>query len=110
MQKRRLGDTELYLSTTGFGTWALGGGGYAYGWGPQNDKESVSTIWRALDLGVNWIDTAPVYGLGHAEEIVGKAIKGNREVVVATKCGLVWCEKRKIMGFLKKEPTVPTFL
>ena len=102
MQKKKLGNTELYLSTIGLGTWALGGGGYAYGWGPQDDQESISTIWRALDLGINWIDTAPVYGFGHSEEIVGKAIKGQKEVFVATKCGLVWDEKRRIFGCLKK--------
>ncbi|MCK4533577.1 aldo/keto reductase [bacterium] len=102
MQKKRLGNTELYLSNIGLGTWALGGGGYAYGWGSQDDKESVSTIWQALDSGINWIDTAPVYGLGHAEKIVGKALKGHKEVLIASKCGLIWNEKRKISGCLKR--------
>ncbi len=102
MQKKRLGNTELYLSNIGLGTWALGGGGYAYGWGPQDDKESIATIWSALDLGINWIDTAPVYGLGHAEEVVGKALKGHKEVLIASKCGLVWNEKRKLSGCLKR--------
>ncbi|MCK5534082.1 aldo/keto reductase [bacterium] len=102
MQKKKLGNTELYLSNIGLGTWALGGGGYAYGWGPQDDKESIATIWRALDLGINWIDTAPVYGLGHAEKVVGKALKGKKEVIIASKCGLVWNEKRKLSGCLKR--------
>jgi len=83
----------------GLGTWAIGGGGWAYCWGPQDDSESVAAIRRALDLGINWIDTAAVYGLGHSEEIIGRAIpstgSGHRagrrdEVIIATKCGLVW--------------------
>jgi len=93
MQTRKLGYTDLYLTTVGLGTWAIGGGGWAYGWGPQDDTDSIRTIQRALDLGINWIDTAAVYGLGHSEEIVGKAIRGRRDqVVIATKCGLVWDE------------------
>lgn len=90
MQKRRLGRSDLYLTPVGLGTWAIGGP-WAYGWGPQDDAESVAAIGRALDLGVGWIDTAPAYGLGHAETLVGQAIRGRRdEVVIATKCGLVW--------------------
>jgi aryl-alcohol dehydrogenase-like predicted oxidoreductase len=93
MQTRKLGYTDLYLTTVGLGTWAIGGGGWAYGWGPQDDTDSIRAIQRALDLGINWIDTAAVYGLGHSEEIVGKAIRGRRDqVVIATKCGLVWDE------------------
>ena len=99
MQTRKLGYSDLHLTTVGLGTWAIGGGGWAYGWGPQDDAESIATIRRALDpstnsghgLGINWIDTAAVYGLGHSEEIVGRAIAGRRdEVIIATKCGLVW--------------------
>ncbi|MGB9888878.1 MAG: aldo/keto reductase [Anaerolineae bacterium] len=93
MQTRKLGYTDLHLTTVGLGTWAIGGGGWAYGWGPQDDADSIRTIQRALDLGINWIDTAAVYGLGHSEEIVGKAIRGRRDqVIIATKCGLVWDE------------------
>ncbi len=93
MQTRKLGYTDLYLTTVGLGTWAIGGGGWAYGWGPQDDADSIRTIQRALDLGINWIDTAAVYGLGHSEEIVGQAIRGRRDqVIIATKCGLVWDE------------------
>jgi aryl-alcohol dehydrogenase-like predicted oxidoreductase len=93
MQTRKLGYTDLHLTTVGLGTWAIGGGGWAFGWGPQDDAESMAAIRRALDLGINWIDTAAVYGLGHSEEIVGRAIAGRRdEVIIATKCGLVWDE------------------
>jgi len=93
MQTRQLGDSELEFTTLGLGTWAIGGGDWDFGWGPQDDKESVAAIQRALDLGVNWIDTAAIYGLGHAEEVVAKAIAGRRDqVIVATKCGLRWDE------------------
>ncbi|WP_139556851.1 aldo/keto reductase [Methylotetracoccus oryzae] len=90
MRTRRLGATDLELTTVGLGTWAIGGP-WAFGWGPQSDSDSLATIRRALDLGINWIDTAPAYGLGHAETIVGQAIAGRSErVIIATKCGLVW--------------------
>lgn len=93
MQTRKLGYTDLYLTSIGLGTWAIGGGGWAYGWGPQDEADSIRTIQRAIDLGINWIDTAAVYGLGRSEEVVGKAIRGRRDqVVIATKCGLVWDE------------------
>jgi aryl-alcohol dehydrogenase-like predicted oxidoreductase len=93
MQTRKLGYSDLHLTALGLGTWAIGGGEWAYGWGPQDDAESVAAIRHALDLGINWIDTAPAYGLGHAEEIIGQAIGGRREgVIIATKCGLVWDE------------------
>ena len=104
MKTRLLGKTELELTVIGFGAWAIGGGDYAFGWGPQDDQESIKAIHKALDLGVNWIDTAPVYGLGRSEEVVGRAIKGIREeVVVATKCGFVWNEQREISATLKAE-------
>ncbi|MGQ9709720.1 MAG: aldo/keto reductase [Anaerolineae bacterium] len=93
MQTRKLGYTDLYLTSIGLGTWAIGGGGWEYGWGPQDEADSIRTIQRAIDLGINWIDTAAVYGLGRSEEVVGKAIRGRRDqVVIATKCGLVWDE------------------
>ncbi|MBU4310048.1 aldo/keto reductase [bacterium] len=104
MERRRLGYTDLKLSPVGLGTWAIGGGGWAFGWGPQDDEESVATIRYALEQGVNWIDTAPVYGLGHSEKGVGQAIKGLREkVIIATKCGLIWNKRGKISGRLKRE-------
>ena len=92
MRTRKLGYTDLHLTTVGLGTWAIGGS-WQWGWGSQDDAESIAAIRRALDLGVNWIDTAPAYGLGHSEEIVGRAIAGRRdEILIATKCGLVWDE------------------
>jgi aryl-alcohol dehydrogenase-like predicted oxidoreductase len=104
MRTRRLGSTELELTVIGFGAWALGGGDWAFGWGSQDDRESIDAIHRALDLGVNWIDTAAVYGLGHSEEVVGKAVKGKRDrVIIATKCGLTWNRKGKIKGFLSSK-------
>jgi aryl-alcohol dehydrogenase-like predicted oxidoreductase len=91
MQKRKLGYSELYLTTIGLGTWAMGGGDWKFGWGPQDDMASVKAIHAALDQGINWIDTAAIYGHGRAEEVVGRAIKGIRnEVIIATKCGRVW--------------------
>src|ERR1700736_6313699 len=71
----QLGNSDLQLPPIGFGAWALGGGDWAHAWGPQDDNDSIAAIHRALDLGINWIDTAAVYGLGHSEEIVGKALK-----------------------------------
>jgi aryl-alcohol dehydrogenase-like predicted oxidoreductase len=93
VQTRKLGYSDLHLTTVGLGTWALSGGRKGLSWGPQDDADSIATIRRALDLGINWIDAAAVYGLGRAEEIVGQAIAGRRdEVIIATKCGLVWDE------------------
>ena len=104
MQIRKLGWTGLNLSTIGLGTWAIGGGGWKFSWGPQDDSESISAIQRALELGINWIDTAAVYGLGHSEEIVGKAIKGLRDKpIIATKCERVWDKDGNIFGRLKKK-------
>ena len=74
MQTRRLGRSDLHLTPIGLGTWAMGGGEWKFGWGPQDDALSVRTIHEAVDLGVNWLDTAPVYGLGHCEEVVGRAL------------------------------------
>jgi aryl-alcohol dehydrogenase-like predicted oxidoreductase len=95
MQTRKLGYSDLYLTTVGLGTWAIGGE-WQWGWGPQDDTESIAAIQRAIDLGINWIDTAPAYGLGHSEEIVGQAIAamaGRRDqVIIATKCSMVWDE------------------
>ncbi len=91
MKTRKLGHSNLHLTTIGLGTWAMGGGDWKFGWGPQDDNASVNAIHAALDQGINWIDTAAIYGHGHAEEVVGKAIKGIRnEVIIATKCGRVW--------------------
>jgi len=93
MRTRKLGWTGLNLTTAGLGTMAIGGGNWSYGWGPQDDAESMAAILCALEMGINWIDTAPCYGCGHAEEIVGKAIKGlDSKPIISTKCG-VHCDK-----------------
>lgn len=104
MHTRKLGYTDLHLTTVGLGTWAIGGE-WAYGWGPQDDGDSIGAIQRAIDLGINWIDTAAVYGLGHAEEVLGKAIQGRREkLIIATKCGRVGDKAAgTIAGRLKSE-------
>lgn len=95
LTKRVLGTTGLEITTVGFGAWAAGGGGWSFGWGPQDDAESLAAMRRAIELGVNWIDTAAVYGLGHSEEVVGRLLRdlpaANRPLVF-TKCGLVWDE------------------
>ena len=104
MKINQLGNSDIRLSAIGLGTWAIGGGGYGFGWGPQDDKQSIETIHRSIDLGINWIDTAPVYGLRHSEEIVGKAIKEKRDqVIISTKCGIVWGEDRNIAFNLDKD-------
>ncbi len=104
MEKRRLGNSDLMITPIGFGAWALGGGGWEYAWGPQDDAESVKTIHRALDLGINWIDTAAVYGLGHSEEVVARAVKGLAEKpYIFTKCELLWDDKGMVHGSLKRE-------
>lgn len=92
---RRLGQSDLHLTTVGFGAWAAGGGGWAFGWGPQKDADSIASIRHALELGINWIDTAAVYGLGHSEEVVQLALEGippDSRPYIFTKCGLVWDE------------------
>ena len=89
MQMRKLGNSDLLITPIGYGAWAIGGSGWEFAWGPQNDKESIVAIKRSLELGINWIDTAAVYGLGHSEEVVGLALadwKGKRPYVF-TKCG-----------------------
>jgi aryl-alcohol dehydrogenase-like predicted oxidoreductase len=91
MQTSRLGTTDLFISSLGFGARAAGGADWPGGLGHQDDADSIATINRALDFGINWIDTAPVYGLGHSEEVVGRAIKGRSDrPFIFTKCGVVW--------------------
>ena len=90
---RPLGTSGLQITTVGFGAWAIGGGGWAFSWGPQDDAVSVAAMRHALDLGINWIDTAAVYGLGHSEEVVGKLLRelpAAEHPLVFTKCGLTW--------------------
>ena len=104
MEKRFLGSSELELTTVGLGTWAMGGDDWAFGWGPQDDEASRRSVHEAIDEGINWVDTAPVYGLGRSEQVVGEAIRDRRdELVVATKCGRVWDETRTIGKRLNKE-------
>ncbi len=104
MKKRQLGWTELNFTTIGLGTWAIGGSGWQFSWGAQDDEESIKTIHRALDDGINWIDTAPAYGLGHSETVVGKALKGmSKKPFVATKCARVWDENKNLSYNLKRE-------
>src|SRR5512135_3312770 len=101
MQTRPFGKTEMEITPIGFGAWAIGGGQWEFGWGPQDDNESIAAIKRALDLGINWIDTAAVYGLGHSEEIVGKAIKGRETPYIFTKCSMRWDDNRHVYNSLK---------
>ncbi|MCK4292826.1 MAG: aldo/keto reductase [Planctomycetes bacterium] len=102
MQTRRLGDTDLELTTVGLGTWAMGGP-WQFGWGQQDDDEAIGAILKALDMGINWIDTAPAYGLGHSEELVGEALKQTSErPLIATKCGILWNEKKEKISCLKE--------
>lgn len=102
MRTRQLGNTDLEITPLGLGTWAIGGGNWQFGWGPQDDDASIATIHRALDLGINWIDTAAVYGLGHSEEIVAKALQGRSpRPYVFTKGSRVWNDKGEITGSLK---------
>jgi aryl-alcohol dehydrogenase-like predicted oxidoreductase len=102
---RTLGNSDLQLTPIGFGAWAIGGGNWEFAWGPQDDNESIGAIHRALDLGVNWIDTAAIYGLGHSEEVVGKALKGysGSRPLVFTKCSMRWREDRAIYRSLKAD-------
>ena len=98
MQTRRLGNSDLMITPVGFGAWAIGGAGYDFGWGPQDDADSIAAIHRALELGVNWIDTAAVYGIGRSEEVVARALKewrGSRPYVF-TKCAMRWDAKGSV--------------
>src|ERR1700693_1355179 len=103
MQTRKLGNSDLHITPVGYGAWAIAGSGWQFAWGSQDDKDSIAAIHRSLELGVNWIDTAAVYGLGHSEEVVGRVLKdwrGSRPYVF-TKCGLRWDAKggvRKALG------------
>lgn len=93
----------MQITPVGLGAWAIGGGQWEFGWGSQDDQESIATIKRALDLGINWIDTAAVYGLGRSEEVVGRAIKGRERPLIFTKCSMIWDEKREVGHSLKAD-------
>lgn len=104
MKTRKLGYTNLELSVIGLGAWAMGGGGWLFSWGQQDDKDSIDTILCAVEKGVNWIDTAAGYGLGHSEEVVGRAIKKlHNKIIIATKCSRIWDKKGNFFGRLKRE-------
>ena len=98
MQTRKLGNSNLNITPVGYGAWAVGGSGWQFAWGSQDDSDSIAAIHRALELGVNWIDTAAVYGLGHSEEVVGRALKSwqGARPYVFTKCGLRWDAKGQV--------------
>jgi aryl-alcohol dehydrogenase-like predicted oxidoreductase len=101
---RTLGNSDLHLTAIGFGAWAIGGAEWQYSWGPQDDNESIAAIHRALDLGINWIDTAAIYGLGHSEEIVGRAVKSSsHKPYIFTKCSMRWHNDRSIYNSLKAD-------
>ena len=106
MDTKQLGASDLHITPIGFGAWAIGGPDYAFGWGPQDDEESVAAIRKAVDTGINWIDTAAVYGLGHSERVVARALKelgSSRRPYVFTKCSLVWDDAGTISHCLKAE-------
>jgi aryl-alcohol dehydrogenase-like predicted oxidoreductase len=103
MKTRKLGHSDLNITPIGLGAWAIGGSDWQFGWGHQDDADSIAAIHRALELGINWIDTAAVYGLGHSEEVVAKALAawpGQRPYLL-TKCARLWNEKRQITTSLK---------
>ncbi len=104
MHSKQLGNSDMKLTPIGIGAWAMGGGGWQFAWGPQDDQESIAAIHAALDGGINWIDTAAVYGLGHSEEVVARALAGrSRRPYVFTKCERVWDERGRITGSLKAD-------
>jgi aryl-alcohol dehydrogenase-like predicted oxidoreductase len=106
METRRLGRTDLDLTTIGLGTWAIGGGDWLFGWGHQDEQEAIDAIVRGVELGINWIDTAAVYGEGRSEELVGRALKRlgpARRPVIATKCGRVFESDGRVVGRLNRD-------
>ncbi len=103
MRTRQLGNTDLDLTVVGLGTWAMGGS-WQYGWGPQDEGEAIAAILKAIDLGINWIDTAPIYGCARSEELLGIALKKTKiRPIIATKCSLLWNEKKEKVNCLKAE-------
>ncbi len=104
LETAQLGSTGLEITRVGFGAWAIGGGGWEFGWGPQQDVESIEAIERALELGVNWIDTAAAYGFGHSEDVVGRALEGlDERPYVFTKASLLEGPQRRVVHSLKRD-------
>src|ERR1700746_1831042 len=104
MKTKQLGNSDLKLTPIGVGAWAMGGSGWAFAWGTPDDDDSIAAIRAALDRGVNWIDTAAVYGLGHSEEVVGRAVKGlANPPYIFTKCARIWNERGEIGKSLKAD-------
>jgi aryl-alcohol dehydrogenase-like predicted oxidoreductase len=104
MQTQQLGSTDMRITPVGFGSWAIGGSNWAYGWGVQDDGDAVKAIERAVELGINWIDTAAVYGLGHSEELVAKALAGIKtKPFIFTKCSMAWNKENQISNSLKAD-------
>src|SRR3984957_3388686 len=104
MQTRQLGSSDLHITPLGIGAWAMGGAGWAFSWGPQDDNDSIAAIRAGVDAGLNWVDTAAVYGLGHSEEVVGLAMKGvSPKPYIFTKCERTWDSGGNIIKSLKKD-------
>jgi aryl-alcohol dehydrogenase-like predicted oxidoreductase len=105
METKRLGNSDLQITPVGIGAWAIGGADWAFGWSAQDDRESIRAIHSALDCGINWIDTAAVYGLGHSEEVVARALReyGGAKPYVFTKCERAWDANRQIVKSLKRD-------
>src|ERR1700761_4404386 len=106
LETTQLGTTGMQITRVGFGAWAIGGGGWEFGWGPQEDQQSVTAIEHAIELGVNWIDTAAAYGFGHSEEVVGRVLAGlpaDARPYVFTKCSLLEGPGRKVVHDLKRD-------
>src|SRR5689334_3713402 len=104
MEKRKLGNSDMSITRIGVGAWAMGGSGWRAAWGPQDDGDSIAAIHEALDQGINWIDTAAVYGLGHSEQVVGDAVRGRKtRPYIFTKCERLWDNRGNIIGSLKAE-------
>jgi len=104
MDTKRLGNSDLLITPIGFGAWAIGGSGWQFAWGDQDDWDSIAAIHAALDAGANWIDTAAVYGLGHSEEVVARALEAvSHRPYVFTKCSMVWNDRREIGRSLKAD-------
>jgi aryl-alcohol dehydrogenase-like predicted oxidoreductase len=104
LKRTQLGRSGLQITRVGFGAWAIGGGDWEFGWGPQEDEQSIAAIHHALELGINWIDTAAAYGFGRSEQIVGRALQGVSErPYIFTKCSLLEGSGRKVAHSLKRD-------